>query len=79
MRASCRPGTSTLRGQARLLADALRQLRVRVDGLVPAIESGQSALREAQARLNLLRVPAQVTRRELESALAALDRTGAAE
>ena len=69
-------GTSTLRSQARLLADALKQIRARVDGLVPAIESGQSALREAQARLELLRIPAQATRRELETALAALDRAG---
>jgi RND superfamily putative drug exporter len=72
-------GTGTLRGQARLLADALGQIRTRVDNLVPAIESGQSALREAQARLNVLRAPSQVTTRELENALAALDRADASD
>ena len=67
-------GTQTLGTQAGRLADGLREIRKRVDGLVPSIAAGQSALRDAQARLNLLRVPAQTNQRELESALAALDR-----
>ena len=36
--------------------------------------SGQGALRDAQARLTLLRIPAQTSQRELQDALAALDR-----
>ena len=71
-------GTQTLGTQAGRLAGGLREIRKRVDGLVPSIAAGQSALRDAQARLNLLRIPAQTNERELESALAALDRAGAA-
>jgi RND superfamily putative drug exporter len=67
-------GTQTLSSQAQLLTGALGEIRKRVDGLVPMIVSGQSQLREAQARLNLLRVPAQTTQAELQDALAALDR-----
>jgi putative drug exporter of the RND superfamily len=69
-------GTRTLSRKARLLADALGEIRTRVDGLVPAIVTGQSALRQAQAQLSLLRVPVQTTQRELQDALAALDRAG---
>ena len=69
-------GTATLSEQAGLLASALSEVRAQVDALVPRITSGQAALREAQAQLNLLRVPAQVTTSELQSALAALDRAG---
>ena len=60
------------------LAAALREVRKGVDALVPRITSGQTALRDATSRLALLRVPAQQTQSELESALAALDRAGAA-
>jgi RND superfamily putative drug exporter len=69
-------GTRTLNSKARLLASALNEIKRRVDGLVPAIVSGQAALRDAQARLTLLRVPAQTSQRELQDALAALDRAG---
>jgi len=69
-------GTQTLSRQTRLLADALAEIRDRVDGLIPAIVSGQSALRQAQAQLSLLRVPVQTSQRELQYALAALDRAG---
>ncbi len=70
-------GTKTLSEQAALLAAALREIRKQVDALLPRVRSGQTALRDAQARLNALRVPAQVTQSELESALAALDRATA--
>jgi hypothetical protein len=43
------------------------------------IVNGQSALRDAQARLNLLRVPAQTSTRDLQDALAALDRSGSSD
>jgi putative drug exporter of the RND superfamily len=69
-------GTQTLKGQARLLASALKEIRNRADALIPAIVSGQRALRDAQARLSLLRIPTQTTARELREALAALDRAG---
>jgi RND superfamily putative drug exporter len=69
-------GTQTLSRQSQLLADALNEIRKRVDALIPAIVSGQTALRDAQARLNLLRVPVQTTQRELQEAMAALDRAG---
>jgi RND superfamily putative drug exporter len=69
-------GTQTLSRQARLLASALEEIRKRVDGLVPVIVSGQSALRQAQAQLSVLRVPVQTTQRELQDSLAALDRAG---
>jgi RND superfamily putative drug exporter len=65
--------TQTLSQQAGLLASALSDVRRRVDTLVPRISSGQSALRQAQARLSLLRIAAQTNQRELEAALAALD------
>ncbi len=70
-------GTTTLSQQAARLAAALREVRKGVDALVPRITSGQTALRDATSRLALLRVPAQQTQSELESALAALDRAGA--
>ena len=66
-------GTRTLRRQAGRLAGGLSQIRERVDGLIPAIAGGQSALREAQARLGILRVPVQASQGELEAALRALD------
>ena len=69
-------GTRTLSGKARLLAAALSVIRKHVDDLVPTIVAGQSALREAQARIGLLRIPIQTTERELRDALAALDRAG---
>ncbi len=69
-------GTQTLSAKARLLASALREIRRQVDDLVPTIETGQDALREAEARLSLLRIPVQTTERELQAALAALDRAG---
>jgi putative drug exporter of the RND superfamily len=71
-------GTRTLSSQAKLLAGALSEIQKRVDALVPAIVSGQTALRDAEARLSLLRVPAQTSQRELQAALAALDRAGTA-
>ena len=58
-------GTQTLTRKAKLLSSALGEIRNRVDALIPAIVDGQSALRDAQARLNLLRVPAQTSAREL--------------
>ncbi|MFL6138272.1 MAG: MMPL family transporter, partial [Frankiaceae bacterium] len=67
-------GTASLNSKARLLAGALNEIKARVDGLVPAIVSGQAALRDAQARLTLLRIPAQTSQQELQDALAALDR-----
>ena len=57
--------------------DGLREIRDARRRPVPSIASGQRALRDAQARLGLLRIPAQTTQHELESALAALDRAGA--
>jgi len=71
-------GTRTLSDKARLLAAGLREIRRQVDGLIPVIVSGQGALRDAQARLGLLRIPVQTTQRELQAALAALDRAGVA-
>jgi putative drug exporter of the RND superfamily len=67
-------GTKTLSRKARLLADGLGEIRRRVEGLIPAIVSGQGALRDAQARLSLLRIPIQTSQSELQAALAALDR-----
>jgi RND superfamily putative drug exporter len=71
-------GTRTLSGQAKILASALGEIQKRVDALVPSIVQGQTALRDAEARLSLLRVPAQTSQRELQAALAALDRSGSA-
>ena len=67
-------GTQSLSDKARLLAGGLKRIRSQVDGLIPQIVSGQSALREAQARLGLLRIPIQTAQQELQDALAALDR-----
>jgi RND superfamily putative drug exporter len=72
-------GTRTLTEKARLLSRALGEIRDRVTALIPAIVNGQSALRDAQARLNLLRVPAQTSTRDLQEALAALDRSGSSD
>ena len=65
-------GTRTISGKAELLAAGLREISGRVDGLIPSIVSGQRALRDAQARLSLLRLPIQTTEYELEAAQAAL-------
>jgi len=67
-------GTQTLSQKALLLASALREIRRQVDGLLPTIETGQVALRDAEARLGLLRIPVQTTGRDLRDALALLDR-----
>ena len=72
-------GTRTLTQKAQLLSTALNEIRTRVNSLIPAIVNGQSALRDAQARLNLLRVPAQTSTRDLQDALAALDRSGSSD
>jgi putative drug exporter of the RND superfamily len=72
-------GTRTLTQKARLLSTALGEIRDRVNALIPAIVNGQSALRDAQARLNLLRVPAQTSTRDLQDALAALNRSGSSD
>jgi putative drug exporter of the RND superfamily len=72
-------GTRTLTQKARLLSSALGEIRDRVNALIPVIVNGQSALRDAQARLNLLRVPAQTSTRDLQDALAALDRSGSSD
>jgi RND superfamily putative drug exporter len=72
-------GTQTLNSKARLLTNALNEIKRRVDGLIPAIVSGQGALRDAQARLTLLRIPAQTSQRDLQDALAALDRANASD
>ncbi len=71
-------GTKTLEGKARLLAAGLREIRSRVEGLIPSIQGGQRQLRDAQARLGLLRIPIQNAQQELQAAVAALDRAGAA-
>jgi RND superfamily putative drug exporter len=72
-------GTQTLTQKAKLLSGALGTIRDRVNALIPAIVNGQNALRDAQARLNLLRVPAQTSTRDLQDALAALDRSGSSD
>jgi RND superfamily putative drug exporter len=72
-------GTRTLTQKAKLLSGALGEIRDRVDSLIPVIVNGQSALRDAQARLNLLRVPAQTSTRDLQDALAALNRSGSSD
>ncbi|HEX6714600.1 MAG TPA: MMPL family transporter, partial [Thermoleophilaceae bacterium] len=72
-------GTRTLSSKARLLADALGQVRAQVNSLVPSIQRGQEQLRQAQARLGLLRIPIQTTSRELQSAMAALDSAGSSD
>jgi putative drug exporter of the RND superfamily len=72
-------GTRTLGAKARLLADGLNEIRAQVDGMMPTIVTGQSALRDAQARLGLLRIPIQTAQHELEAALAALDRAGSSD
>ena len=69
--------TQTLSQKAKLLTSALGKIRTEVDGLVPAIQQGQTMLREAQARLGLLRIPIQTTERELQAAIAALDSAAA--
>src|SRR3954454_18833056 len=71
-------GTKTLSSKARLLANGLNQISAQVVGLTPSIQSGQRQLRDAQARLVLLRIPIQTTQTELANAQAALDRAGAA-
>jgi RND superfamily putative drug exporter len=72
-------GTRTLTQKATILSGALGEIRNRVDSLIPAIVNGQNALRDAQARLNTLRVPAQTSTRDLQDALAALDRSGSSD
>jgi RND superfamily putative drug exporter len=69
-------GTQTISRKARQLAAGLSEIRRQVDGLVPSIQQGQTMLREAQARLGLLRIPIQTTERELRAAMAALDSAG---
>jgi RND superfamily putative drug exporter len=71
--------TSTLSDKARLLAGGLRRIRSEVDGLIPVIVSGQSVLRDTQARLGLLRIPIQTAQHELQAARAALDRSSVAD
>jgi RND superfamily putative drug exporter len=66
-------GTATLKANAERLAAALRQVRERLKGLLPRIEQGAEDIREAQASLSLLRVPAQVTERELRTTWAGLN------
>ena len=72
-------GTKTLGGKARQLAAGLKEISGRVEGLIPQIQTGQRMLRDAQARLVLLRIPIQTTQQEVQSALAALDRSAATE
>jgi RND superfamily putative drug exporter len=72
--ASLADGTKTLGSKAQLLASGLSQISNRVVGLIPSIQSGQQQLRDAQARLVLLRIPIQSTQTEVQDALAALDR-----
>jgi putative drug exporter of the RND superfamily len=67
-------GTTTLSEKAEVLAAGLSEISSRVDGLIPSIVTGQRALRDAQARLSLLRIPIQTTEQELRAALAAIDR-----
>ena len=70
-------GTRTLSGRARQLAAGLEEISSRVEGLIPSIESAQRQLRDAQARLALLRIPIQATEREIRGAIEALDRAAA--
>jgi RND superfamily putative drug exporter len=65
-------GTSSLQGNAATLATALATMRDRVIALTPEVQAADKQIRTAQAELDLLRVPAQVTQRELESAQTAL-------
>jgi len=67
-------GTRELSGKARQLANGLEEISSRVVGLIPMIQTGQKSLRDAQARLGLLRIPIQTTQSELQAAQAALDR-----
>jgi putative drug exporter of the RND superfamily len=66
-------GTATLRRNAERLAAALRQVRERVKKLLPQIEQAAEDIRDAQASLSLLRVPAQVTERELRNVFTGLN------
>jgi RND superfamily putative drug exporter len=68
-------GTKTLGSKARLLASGLSQISAQVTGLTPMIQNGQRQLRDAQARIGLLRIPIQTTQNELQAALAALDQS----
>ena len=70
-------GTKTLGQKARLLAAGLTEISERVAGMVPSIQTGQRMLRDAQARLVLLRIPIQTTQNEVRDALAALDGSAA--
>ena len=65
-------GTATLRSNAAVLATVLAQIRDQVIGLEPQIRGVDRQVRQAQASLDLLRVPAQVVQNQLEAASSAL-------
>ena len=65
-------GTQALQSNAATLAGVLRQIRDQVVALQPRLQSVDQQVRQAQASLDLLRVPAQVVQRELQSANADL-------
>jgi RND superfamily putative drug exporter len=61
-------GARLLQAKARLLAGALGTLRSRIQSVFPQVSSGDHELRDAEAQLNVLRQPAQVTETQLQQA-----------
>jgi RND superfamily putative drug exporter len=66
-------GTAALKSNAAVLANALAEIRNRVIALEPQIRSVDRQVRQAQASLDLLRVPAQIVQNQLEAANSALN------
>jgi RND superfamily putative drug exporter len=66
-------GTRTLQSNSQTLANVLATIRDKVAALQPVIQQADKQVREAGAALSLLRVPVQVTVREIQNTLAALN------
>jgi len=66
-------GALTLKAAAALLANVLAQVRDKIKQLTPQIQDADKQIRSAQASLSLLRLPAQITVREIQNAQAALN------
>ncbi len=66
-------GTHSLQGNAATLASVLAQIRDQVTALTPRLQSVDQQVRQAQASLDLLRVPAQAVQNRLQAAQADLN------
>jgi RND superfamily putative drug exporter len=66
-------GAQLLSDNAKTLASSLSMLKTRIEEAFPLVSSGDQQLRDAQASLALLRVPAQVTEQQLQNAWASLN------